>query len=85
MERLALGNKVKGDKHVKVYGWLGEDIGMETLMHGPMAYVKELKLRHRVGDLDLTERRRYTSSREEEDVDTHMCPVWHNNRVGLTY
>ena len=40
-----------------------------------MDYAKKLKLRVRVGDLDLPERRkRYTSSREEEDVTTNMCP-----------
>ena len=41
-----------------------------------MDYAKKLKPRFRVGDLDLPERRkRYTSSREEEeDVDAHMCP-----------
>ena len=40
-----------------------------------MDYAKKLKLRFRVGDLDLPERRRiYTSSREEEDVATNMCP-----------
>ena len=42
-------------------------------MHGPMGYAKTLKLRFRVGDLDLPERRKgYTSSREEEDA--QMCP-----------
>ena len=36
---------------------------------------KTLKLRFRVGDLDLPERRnRYTSSREEEEIDAKMCP-----------
>ena len=40
-----------------------------------MDYAKKLKLRFRVGDLDLPERRkRFTSSREEEDVATSMCP-----------
>ena len=40
-----------------------------------MDYVKKLKLRFRVGDLDLPERRkRFTSSREEDDVATKMCP-----------
>ena len=39
-----------------------------------MGYAKKLKLRFRVGDLDLPEgRKRYTSSREEEDVATQMC------------
>ena len=48
---------------------------MKMCLHGPMDYAKKLKLRFRVGNLDLPERRkRYTSSREEEDVDTHMCP-----------
>ena len=48
---------------------------METHLHGPMDYTKTPKLRCRVGDLDLPKRRkRYTSSREEKDVDAHMCP-----------
>ena len=49
---------------------------------GPTDYAKKLKLRFRVGDLDVPERR-YTSGREEEDVAKNV-PVWHNNRVGLT-
>ena len=48
---------------------------METYLHGPLDYAKKLKLRFRVEDLDLPERRkRYTNSREEEDVTTNMCP-----------
>ena len=48
---------------------------MKRYLHGPMDYAKKLKLRFRVGDLDLPERRRrYTRSREEEDVATNMCP-----------
>ena len=44
---------------------------MKTYLHGPMDYAKKLKLRFRVRDLDLPERRkRYTSSREEKDVAT---------------
>ena len=47
---------------------------MKTYLHGPMDYSKKLKLRFRVGDLDLPARRKiYTSSREE-DVATNMCP-----------
>ena len=43
-------------------------------MHSPMDFAKTLKLRFRVGDLDLPVRReRYTSSRAEE-VDAQMCP-----------
>ena len=47
---------------------------MKTYLHGPMDAAKNLKLRFRVRDLDLPERRkRYTSSREE-DVDAKKCP-----------
>ena len=48
---------------------------MELYRHGPMDFAKTPKLRFRVGDLDLPERRkRYTSSREEEEIDAQMCP-----------
>ena len=47
---------------------------MKTYLHGSMDYAKKLNLRFRVGDLDLPERRkRYTSSRENEDVATKVC------------
>ena len=48
---------------------------MKTYLHGPMDAAKNLKLRFRVGDLDLPQKRkRYTSSREDEDVDAQKCP-----------
>ena len=48
---------------------------MKTCQHGPMDYAKTLKLRFRVGDLDLPERRGMpVSSREEEEEDSQMCP-----------
>ena len=48
---------------------------MNPYLHGPIDYAKKLKLRFRVRDVDLLERRTsYTSSREEEDVGTSMCP-----------
>ena len=44
-----------------------------------MDYARELKLRLRVGGLDLPDRRkRYASSREEKEVATNMC------RCGMT-
>ena len=65
---------MKEEKHLEIYGGLREDIGMKTYLHGPMHYANMLKLRFRVGNLDLPEiRKRYTSSREE-DVATNMCP-----------
>ena len=67
---------MKEEKHLEVYWGLREDIGMKTYLHGPMDYAEKLKLRFRVEDLDLPERRtRYTSSgREEEHLATNMCP-----------
>ena len=66
---------MKKEQHLEIYGELREDIGMKMYLHGPMDYAKKLKLRFRVGDLDLPERRkRYTSSREEEDVAKNMYP-----------
>ena len=47
---------------------------MSKYLHDPMDYAKKLKLRFRVGGLDLPERRkRYIISREE-DVDAHVHP-----------
>ena len=69
--------KKKGERGeaFRYIGGLREDIGMKTYLHGPMDYAKKLTLRNRVGDMDLPERRkRYTSSWEEEDVATNMCP-----------
>ena len=48
---------MKEEKHLEIYGWLREDIEMKTFLHGPMDDAKKLKLRFRVGDLDLPERR----------------------------
>ena len=66
---------MKKEKHLEIYGGLREDIRVEKYLHGPKDYVKKLKLRCRVGDLDLPEqRKRYASNREEEDVATNMRP-----------
>ena len=47
---------------------------MKTCLHGPMDYSKTLKLRFRVWELDLPERREMrTGSREEEEDDAQMC------------
>ena len=72
-ERQALRNTVKEEKHLDIYGGLRGVIGMKTYLHGPMDYAKKLKLRFRVGDLNLPEKR-CASSREEEDVVEHVCP-----------
>ena len=62
--------KVDEEEHLRIYGGMREEIGMKSYLHGPMDAAKNLKLRFQAGDLDLPERRkRYTSSREEEDVD----------------
>ena len=40
MERLALVNNVKAEKHLEIYGELREDVGMKPYLHGPMYYAK---------------------------------------------
>ena len=50
---------VKNEKRLDIYGGLREDIGMKTYLHGPTNYATKLKLRFRVGDLDLPERKRH--------------------------
>ena len=57
-ERQALSNEVKEEKRLEIYRRLREDIGMKTHLHGPMDYAKKLKLRFRVGDLDLQEKKK---------------------------
>ena len=66
---------------MEINGGLREDIGMKTYLHGPMDHGKKLKLRFRVGNLDLPERRKRRTSSREEGMDAHIhVPVWHNNR-----
>lgn len=62
---------------------LRQGIGMNTYLYGPMDFTKTLKLRFRLGDLDLSERtRKRTNSREEEEVNTQICaPVGKQERV----
>ena len=65
---------MKSEKHLEIYRGLREDVGMKTCLYGPLDYAKNLKLRFRVGHLDLPEKRkRYTSSREEGNMATNMC------------
>ena len=54
--RLALSSKVKSEKNSEMYGGSSKGIGMKLYLHGPMDFAKTLKLRFRVGDLDLPER-----------------------------
>ena len=48
---------------------------MNAHLHGPRDAAKNLKLRFRVWDLDLPERRRrYTTNRVEEEEEKQNCP-----------
>ena len=71
----------RGETHKRYTGGLREGIGMKPCLHGPMDYAKKPKLHFRVRDLDLPEIRytKYSSSREEEDVDAVVCPCGVNN------
>ena len=63
-EKGALRSKVDKEEHLKIYRGLKEGIGMKAYLRGPLDAPKNLKLRFRVGDLDLPERRqRYTTKR----------------------
>ena len=74
----------KGKASAEKQGEIGQTLrserrGIETYYSGPMDFAKTLKLRLRVGDLDLPERRKvYTGSQEGEEegeeVTAHMCP-----------
>ena len=67
-------------KQLEICGGLSEGIGRKTYLHGQTDFAKTLKLRFRVGDLDLPERRKWCFSRreeeeeEEEEVDAWMYP-----------
>ena len=58
---------------------------MKTYLHGPIDYAKNLKLRFRIEDRDLPERRkRYISSRvEDEDAQTCPCGKVRESRIQL--
>ena len=84
-ERLALRNKVKEEEHLEIFVGSREEVAMNMYLHGPMDYAKTLKLRLRVGDLDLPERRkRLISSREEGKEDAKMCPCGKSIESKLT-
>ena len=72
-ERLALRSKVKEEEHLEIDGELREEIGMKTYLHGPMVYATTLKLRFRVGDLDLPERRGIPVLAVERRKRMHRC------------
>ena len=61
--------KVDIEEHIKIYSRLREEIRMKTYsLKDQMEYIREnLKLRFWIRDLDLPRRKRYTSSRVEEE------------------
>ena len=84
VERPALRSKVKEAEHLEIYWGLREEIRMKTYLHGPMDYAKTLKLRFRVGDLDLPERRGIPVVEGRKNK-THRCAsVAKQQRVQLT-
>ena len=59
----------------ETHGGFREEVRHENLFARPNGLREMLKLRFRVRDRDLPERRkRYTSRREEDEVDAQMCP-----------
>ena len=68
-EKGALRCKVDKEEHLKIYGGLKEGIGMKEYLHGPLDAAKNLKLRFRVGDLDLPERRKRYVTKSRRHVE----------------
>ena len=48
---------------------------MKTDLHGTLDYAKTLKLRFRIGDLDLPERRKRCASSREEEIAQLSCAL----------
>ncbi|CAM9462340.1 unnamed protein product, partial [Sphacelaria rigidula] len=71
----ALRRKVDEEGHLKICGGLRKGIGVKAYLHGPMDAARNLKLRLRLGHLDLPERRKgFTSNNVfEEEVDGQNC------------
>ena len=59
-EKERLRCKVDKEEHLRIYRGIREEIGMKTYLHGPRDAAKNLKLRFRVGGLDLPEREKDT-------------------------
>ena len=57
MERFR-GRPSRGTFYREVLRAQDRSIGMKTYLQSPMDYAKKLKLRFRVGDLDLPDRRK---------------------------
>ena len=49
---------MKEEKHLEIKAGVRGVIGMKTYLHGSIDYAKKLKLRFRVGGLELPERRK---------------------------
>ena len=67
---------MKDESHIReICRGLREGIGMKTYLHGPMDYAKKLKTTITCrGPGSTRKKKRYTSSREQEDMDAHMRP-----------
>ena len=61
------------EEHLRDIWGLREEIGMKTYLHSPMDYAKTLKLRFRVGDLDLPGRRGIPVLAVERRKKMHRC------------
>ena len=72
-----LRRKVEEEEHLKMYEGLRQGIRMEAYLYDPTDAAEILELRLRVRGLDMSEgRKRYTSSREEEEEEVHkFAPV----------
>ena len=70
---LALRNKVK-EEHLKRFTGVKRRDRNENVFARPNGLRENAETAILAGDLDLPERTRYTSGREEEGKDALMCP-----------
>ena len=76
-----LRNKVGEEEHLDIYGGLREDIGIKTYLHRPMDTRKKMKLRFRVGNLDLPEKTKEIYQKSGGGGRGYtFVPVWHSNK-----
>ena len=64
---------MKQEEGFEICGGVREDLGMKTYLYGRTDHANRVKLRFRVEDVNLRERRKWYASKGEEEEDAQMC------------
>ena len=73
-EMLALRNKVKEEERLEIYGGLRRRNGNENVSARPNGLRENAETATSCGGPGPARKKRYASSRQEEDEDAQMCP-----------